>query len=111
MPEKWRKGRAPWEDTGPKEKDIEKYLREQVKKLSGVAYKFISPGHNGVPDRMVVLPGGIIVFVELKAPGKQSTAEQRLKQQELAKLGCTVFSDIDTVEKVNQVIEYCRRLL
>lgn len=52
------------------EKDIEKYFVRRVREAGGKAYKFVSPGNNGVPDRMVCLPGGRVVFVELKAPGK-----------------------------------------
>lgn len=52
------------------EKDIEKYFVRRVRDAGGKAYKFVSPGNNGVPDRMVCLPGGRAVFVELKAPGK-----------------------------------------
>ena len=40
-----------------KEKDIEKYLRDEIKKVGGIAYKFVSPGNSGVPDRLVLLPG------------------------------------------------------
>lgn len=52
------------------EKDIEKYFVRRIKEIGGKAYKFVSPGNSGVPDRMVCLPGGTVVFVELKAPGK-----------------------------------------
>ena len=52
------------------EKDIETKLRNKVKALGGRAYKFVSPGNSGVPDRLVVLPGGKIGFAELKRPGK-----------------------------------------
>lgn len=41
-----------------RERDVERYLRERVKQLGGRAYKFVSPGNNGVPDRIVMLPGG-----------------------------------------------------
>ena len=57
-----------------RERDVERYLRERVKQLGGRAYKFVSPGNNGVPDRIVMLPGGKLFFVELKAPGKETTA-------------------------------------
>lgn len=69
------------------EKTIEDYLRLQVKHMGGRAYKFSSPGNAGVPDRLVVLPGGKIAFVELKAPGKQPTPLQQKKMQELKSLG------------------------
>ena len=53
-----------------KEKDVEAYLRDQVKGKGGKAYKFVSPGNDGVPDRMICMPGERVFFVELKAPGK-----------------------------------------
>ncbi|PTY76688.1 nuclease, partial [Heyndrickxia sporothermodurans] len=55
-----------------RERDIEIYLRDEVKKIKGRAYKFESPGNAGVPDRLVILPGGRVFFIELKAPGKKS---------------------------------------
>lgn len=59
------------------EKEVERYLREQVKKkLGGVALKFVSPGLSGVPDRIILMPGGKITFVETKAPGKKLRALQ-----------------------------------
>ena len=48
------------------EKQIERKLVREVKNLGGVAYKFISPGSSGVPDRIVILPGENPIFVELK---------------------------------------------
>lgn len=83
-----------------REKDIEKYLREQVKKVKGIAYKFESPGNAGVPDRIVILPGNNIHFVELKAPGKKSTALQVNQQRKISNLGCSVWV-IDSKEKVD----------
>lgn len=86
------------------EKDTEPYLCKQIKRLGGRAYKFISPGCAGVPDRIVILPGGRIFFVETKSEGRTSTALQRKIQCELRKLGCTVYSDIDTKQKVNAIL-------
>lgn len=54
-----------------REKDIEQMLTREVRKRNGLALKFTSPGVNGVPDRMVLLPGGRIAFTELKAPGRK----------------------------------------
>jgi len=73
------------------EKAIEVYLRDEVKKIGGKAYKFVSPGNNGVPDRLVCLPGGRAVFVELKAPGKKPTTLQELQQNNLKTLGFQVW--------------------
>ncbi len=94
-----------------REKAIEEYLRDEIKKLGGKAFKFVSPGNNGVPDRLVCLPGGEIVFVELKAPGKKSTANQNLQQKRLRDLGFLVYNEIDSKEKVDEIIDYCRELV
>ncbi|KEF40431.1 VRR-NUC domain-containing protein [Schinkia azotoformans MEV2011] len=74
-----------------RERDIEKYLREQVRKAGGRAYKWESPGNAGVPDRIVIFPGNRILFVELKAPGKKPTKLQISQHRKLADLDCTVL--------------------
>lgn len=86
------------------EKDIEKYLRDEIKAIGGRAYKFVSPGNSGVPDRMVCLPGGRIAFVELKAPGKKSTVLQEKQQKLLRSLGFYV-QVIDSIPGVNNFIK------
>jgi hypothetical protein len=86
------------------EKDTEAYLRDEVRKLGGKAYKFVSPGQAGVPDRICILPGGRVFFVETKSEGKKSTDKQRQQQAALEALGCTVYADIDTKAKVREVI-------
>ncbi|ASJ54877.1 nuclease [Brevibacillus formosus] len=73
-----------------RERDIEKYLREQVKATGGQAYKFTSPGNAGVPDRLVLFPGGKIAFAELKAPGKKPTALQLVQCKKIRDLGFPV---------------------
>jgi hypothetical protein len=87
------------------EKDIEKYLREQVKKIKGIAYKFESPGNSGVPDRLVILPGGRVYFIELKAPGKKSRPLQIAQQRKIASLGCPVL-EIDSKHGVDIFIHH-----
>ncbi|ECY1035015.1 VRR-NUC domain-containing protein [Salmonella enterica] len=69
---------------------IEKHLVAEVKKAGGIAYKFVSPGRRSVPDRIVLLPGGCLVFVECKAPGKPPRADQRREHERLRALGFTV---------------------
>lgn len=86
------------------EKSTEAYLRDEVKRLGGRSYKWVSPGRSGVPDRIVILPGGRVVFVELKSEGKTSTDQQKKRQAELRALGCTVYADIDTKEKVRALL-------
>ena len=68
------------------EKDIEAYLVRKVKERGGVAYKFTSPAHRGVADRVVCLPGQTW-FVEVKAPGGRLTALQTLFGREMERLG------------------------
>lgn len=86
------------------EKDTERYLRDEVKALGGRSYKWVSPGCSGVPDRIIVKPGGGIFFVETKSEGKTSTAQQKKRQAELRALGCTVYTDIDTKERVREML-------
>lgn len=72
------------------EKDIERKLVTGVHKLGGAAYKFVSPGQDGVPDRLVVLPGGRIIFVELKTVRGKPSSLQIVQQRRLKALGCDV---------------------
>ncbi len=90
-----------------RERDIEAYLRDQVKAIGGIAYKFVSPGNAGVPDRLVLLPGGRVVFVELKAPGRQPTPLQLRQQRRIRDLGFTVLV-IDSKEEVDEFIKGVR---
>ena len=86
------------------EKEVERYLREQVKKrLGGMALKFVSPGLRGVPDRVVLLPGGKTTFVETKAPGKNLRKLQKYVCGMIAALGFEVRR-IDTKPGVDAFI-------
>jgi len=69
---------------------IEKKLVGEVKKAGGVAYKFVSPSSRLVPDRIVLLPGGRLVFVEYKAHGKSPRADQLREHGRLLALGFDV---------------------
>lgn len=91
-----------------REKTIEAYLRDEVKKLGGRAYKFVSPGNAGVPDRLVCLPGGKAAFIELKAPGKKPTALQEKQMRYLAGLKFPVWL-IDSKEEVDRYIAFEKR--
>lgn len=86
------------------EREIEAYLRDRVKALGGRAYKWVSPGNSGVPDRIVMLPGGVIAFVELKAPGKTSGPLQKRQQSVLAGMGFAVYRDVDSKAAVERVL-------
>lgn len=74
-----------------KEKDVETYLRNRTKAAGGRAYKWVSPGNVGVPDRIVLLPGGRIIFVETKATGQKPRANQLHVHEELRALGFNVY--------------------
>ena len=87
------------------EKTVEVRLRRLVReRLGGRAYKFESPGTAGMPDRLVCLPGGRVVFVETKQPGKTPRPLQKKRHAELRELGCEVWGCIDTSEKVDKFI-------
>ncbi len=75
------------ERTRVKESEIEKILVREVKKLGGIAYKWVSPGNDGVPDRIVIFPGKKPVFVELKTGRGKLTALQKVQIGRLEKLG------------------------
>jgi len=85
------------------EREIEAYLRDEVKRLGGVAYKFVSPGNDGVPDRMVCLPYGRIFFAELKAPGKKPTPLQIRQMERLEALGF-LTAVLDSPEEVDEFL-------
>lgn len=86
------------------EKYIEKKFVESVKKAGGLAPKFVSPGLNGVPDRIVLLPDGRMAFVELKAPGKMMRPLQLTRKRQLERLGYKVYC-IDEVSQIGGVID------
>lgn len=69
------------------EATIEARLTREVKHMGGVAYKFVSPGTAGVPDRLVVLPGGRVLFVELKTDTGRLSPGQRVQLDRLRSLG------------------------
>ena len=86
------------------EEYIEQKLVKAVKKRGGMALKFVSPGLDGVPDRIVLLPMGRIAFVELKAPGKKMRPLQVRRKRQLEGLGFLVYC-IDRVEQIGEVLD------
>lgn len=92
-----------------REQVIEAYLRDKVKSAGGLAYKFVSPGNSGVPDRIVIMPGGRIIFVELKAPGNKPTVLQLNQHGRLRALGCDVRV-IDSKQGVDELLQELRQL-
>lgn len=72
------------------EESIERALVRAVVRHGGVAYKFTSPARRGVPDRLVVLPGGRVIFIEVKASGGRLSKLQEIEIARLSGLGCEV---------------------
>ena len=72
------------------EKQIERHLVMKIKKMGGKAYKFVSPGNTGVPDRVIILPVGKVLFVELKAEDGRLTPNQVQTIDEMRGLGAEV---------------------
>ena len=93
------------------EKDVESKLIKPVKDMGGLCLKFVTPGFTGVPDRIILLPGAHILFVETKKPGKKERPRQTLVQGILRRLGFKVYSTVDSAAKVAAIIDDCRRLV
>lgn len=84
------------------ESAFEKKLCDYIKSLGGKAYKWVSPGTRGVPDRIAILPGGKVIFIEVKRPGMSDGLSIRQKKviAALDGFGCTVWriSDMDDLK-------------
>ena len=74
-----------------REKTIEQKFRAAVRAAGGLALKFASPGFDGVPDRLALLPDGKMAFVEVKAPGKKPRPLQQARHRQLRQLGFKVY--------------------
>ena len=72
------------------ERRIEQHLVRRAKEAGGVAWKWVSPGETGVPDRIVILPGGRVVFVECKSPSGRLSVKQQWLHGVLLGLGVEV---------------------
>lgn len=87
-----------------REKQIEQKLVRAVREAGGMCPKLISPGTDGMPDRLVLLPGCRIGFVEVKAPGKEPRPLQTQRHRQLRALGFPVFI-LDDPEQVPGIIQ------
>lgn len=90
-----------------RESTLESRLVREVERIGGKAPKWTSPGNRGVPDRLVILPGGRTVFVEMKAPGKPLEPLQEKWARTLRKLGHEVYK-IDSLDDIDQFIQEVR---
>lgn len=87
-----------------REKTLEQSLVRAVRAAGGLAPKWVSPGLDGVPDRIVLLPGGRIAFAEIKAPGKKPRPIQEVRIRQLRRLGFQVYV-IDNEEQIGGVLD------
>ncbi len=92
-----------------RERSIERRLVSETKKRGGLAPKFLSPGLDGVPDRLVLFPGGRLGFVELKAPGKKPRPLQQRRAEQLIALGFRVYV-VDRIEQIGGVLDEIQSL-
>lgn len=86
------------------EKSTEQKLVKAVKAKGGLAPKFVSPGFDGVPDRIVLLPRGRIAFIELKAKGRKMRPLQVRRKRQLESLGFSVYC-IDSPEQIGGILD------
>lgn len=86
-----------------REKTVESKLVKAVKSMGGLAPKFTSPGLDGVPDRLVLLPGGKMAFIELKAPDKNLRPLQVRRKKQLESLGFLVYC-MDRPEQIGVIL-------
>ena len=87
-----------------REKEIKKKLALEAKKRGGLAVKFVSPGFDGMPDRILLMPEGRIAFVEVKAPGKRSRPLQMARHKLLRELGFSVFI-LDDASQIGGILD------
>ena len=87
-----------------REKQIERALVKTVQKRGGLCPKWVSPGLDGVPDRIILLPGGRIAFAELKAPGMKPRPLQAFRIGQIRQLGFTVYV-IDNTDEIGGALD------
>lgn len=85
-----------------REATIEARLVREVRKLGGLCYKFTSPGNPGVPDRIVILPGGRTIYVELKTEIGRLSKLQKWQREEMQKRG----ADVRVLKGLDQVTAF-----
>ena len=90
-----------------REKTIEHKLTIAAKNMGGIAPKFVSPGFDGMPDRIVLLPGGHIGFVEVKAMGCKPRPLQLSRHGLLRRLGFKVYV-LDDERQIGGILDEIR---
>lgn len=87
-----------------KEQKIEQKLVKAVKQKGGLALKFVSPGYDGVPDRLILIAYGKIAFVEVKSPGEKPRPLQVSRINKIKSLGFNVYV-LDDEKKIGGIID------
>ncbi len=87
-----------------REKNIEQKFAHAIKAAGGIAPKFVSPGFDGMPDRLALFPGGKLAFVEVKAPGRKPRPLQLARHKLLRRLGFKVYV-LDSGEQITRIID------
>ena len=87
-----------------REKTIEQKFVAAVKTVGGLALKFTSPGFDGVPDRIALLPGGKMAFVEVKASGEKPRPLQLARHRQLRRLGFRVYV-LDDESQIGGIVD------
>ncbi len=91
-------------NTNPLEKEIEAHIVTYAKSKGILVYKFTSPSKRSVPDRIFVLPGGRVFFMELKRLGQHPTPGQRVEINKLQLQGATVYV-VDSAKRGKEIID------
>lgn len=86
------------------EKLLEKKLSKEVTKAGGLSFKFWAMSHSGLPDRIILIPGGKIFFIEVKSTGEKPTKIQVFVHNKLRKMGFVVLI-IDSSEQIKKFIQ------
>ena len=87
-----------------RERTVEQKLARAVRQSGGLALKFISPGFNGVPDRLLLFMGSQVAFCEVKAPGQKPRPLQVHRMEQLRALGFRVYV-VDSEEGIREMLE------
>lgn len=88
-----------------RESDAEAFLCKEIRKLGGIAYKFVSPGNDGVPDRLLLMPGGKAIFVEMKTQTGKLRSRQKIQIERIRERGFTV----ETLHGKQEVSDFLKR--
>ena len=93
-----------------REKVIEQQLVKAVRAAGGLCPKLVCPGMDGMPDRLLLFPGGRLAFVEVKAPGKKPRPLQLLRHEQLRTLGFQVFT-LDALSQISEIVLSAKEVL